>query len=190
MKKIQTSKTNSRIAEILVQMTQLHAFGRKCISLANGYFDIYNKPSVILVDTSAYGTPIQEFISKGIETTATGIEIKYIISATGFDVNTGGLTSIAITSSSGKTLKDYCNASIKTCLGLVVANGPTCVQVQGDRILEAMEYSKVIGSEKMVAERKSEEEYKEVTLGLSNKMLFQEVGLASRYSNGCLMIMC
>jgi hypothetical protein len=42
------------------------------------------------------------------------------------------LTSIAITGSSGKTLKDYWNAGVEICLGLFVANGPTCVQLQDD----------------------------------------------------------
>jgi cation diffusion facilitator CzcD-associated flavoprotein CzcO len=188
-----------KVADVLAPMEQPYAFGCKRISLETGYFEIFNKPTVSLVNTSESGTPIQEITETGIKTTEKEYEFDYIISATGYDAITGGLAQIDIKGVSGESLKDHWKDGAKTYLGLAVAdfpnmfftygpqaptalcNGPTCAQLQGDWILKAMEHMKTKSLKKMVAEKKSEDEYKELIWKLANASLLPSVDSVSRY---------
>jgi hypothetical protein len=87
----------SKVADILAHTEQPYAFGCKRIALERGYFEIYNQPNVSLVDVGKNGTSIQEVTKKGVKTTD-GVEreFDFIISATGYDAVTGGLTQMDI----------------------------------------------------------------------------------------------
>jgi len=191
-----------KIADILAPMEQLYAFGCKRISLENGYFEIFNLQHVELVDTSA--TPIVEITEKGVKTSVKEMEFDYIICATGFDAVTGGLAQIDIKGASGKTLKEHWKDGAKTYLGLSVAgfpnlfftygpqgptalcNGPTCVELQGDWIVAAMDYMKENGLAKMDAKVESEIEWKQQIWNLANASLLP--GTKSVSTLSCISI--
>ncbi|KAH3970165.1 hypothetical protein HBI81_020790 [Parastagonospora nodorum] len=178
-----------KIADILAPMEQPHAFGCKRISLENKYFEIYNQPNVTLVDISNKGTPIQEITEKGIKTAGLEYEFDFIVSATGYDAITGGLTQIDIKGTSGESLSDHWKDGAKTYLGLAVSNfpnmfftygpqaptalcnGPTCAELQGNWILQAMKHLDDKGLKKIEVEKDSEDEYKKVIWKLANASL-------------------
>lgn len=120
-------KTRARIQDprardLLAPMEPPYAFGLKRISLENGYFEIFNKPHVHLVDANA--TPIQEVTEKGIRTSEKEWEFDFIISATGYDAITGGLAQIDIRGSSGESLKDHWKTGTYTYLGMACSGFP------------------------------------------------------------------
>jgi cation diffusion facilitator CzcD-associated flavoprotein CzcO len=181
------------VADILAPMDQPHAFGCKRISLENQYFEIYNQPNVSIVDVSTKGTSIERITEKGIRTSDTEYDFDVIVSCTGYDAITGGLTQIDIRNSSGQSLSEYWANGTKTYLGMAVAgfsnmfftygpqaptalcNGPTCAELQGNWILRAMEYMKEIGKERIEVLREKEEEYKELIWELANRSLLPGV---------------
>ncbi|KAF2019096.1 cyclopentanone 1,2-monooxygenase [Aaosphaeria arxii CBS 175.79] len=183
-----------KVAEILAPTEQPYAFGCKRISLEQGYFEIYNQPNVSLVDTSSKGTPIVEITEKGIKTSEKEHEFDFIVCATGYDAVTGGLCQIDIKGPSGVSLKEHWSESgAKTYLGLgssgfpnmfftygpqgptALCNGPTCAQLQGDWIVNAMNYMKEKNLKKIVPTKESEAEYKELIWKLANASLLPTV---------------
>ncbi|KAH9860317.1 hypothetical protein J1614_011647 [Plenodomus biglobosus] len=189
-------KTRTRIhdphtAAILAPTTPPHAFGCKRVSLETSYFDIFNQPHVTLINTNTNtgGTPIQEITPTGLKTTSTTHTFDAIISATGYDAVTGGLLSIRITGTSGHTLAQHWDKGVKTYLGLAVAgfpnmfftygpqaptalcNGPTCAELQGKWILDAMRYLSAREVGKIEVKRESEEGYREEVLRLAGETL-------------------
>jgi cation diffusion facilitator CzcD-associated flavoprotein CzcO len=186
-----------KLAELLAPMEQPYAFGCKRISLENEYFEMYNKPNVSLVDISDKGTPIQEITETGIKTADKDHDFDYIISATGYDAITGGLKQIDIRGSSGESLSEYWKDGVKTHLGMAVAgfpnmffsygpqaptalcNGPTCAELQGNWILQAMDHMKEKSLRKMVAQKQSEEQWKELVWKLADASLLPSVDSVS-----------
>ena len=187
--KTRAKVNDAKIADILAPMEQPHAFGCKRISLENKYFEIYNQPNVTLVDISDNGTTIQEITEKGIKTADQEHEFDFIVSATGYDAITGGLTQIDVKGASGESLSDHWKDGVKTYLGLAVSNfpnmfftygpqaptalcnGPTCAELQGNWILQAMKHMDDKGLKKIEVEKKSEEQYKRMTWELANASL-------------------
>lgn len=184
---------DENVADILAPMEQPYAFGCKRISLENGYFEMFNQPNVTLVDVSDKGTPITAVTPSGIKTSEKEHEFDYIICATGYDAVTGGLKQIDIKGPSGKTLSEHWSDGTKTYLGISVSgfpnmfftygpqgptalcNGPTCAQLQGDWIVEAMNHMKERGLKKIECTRKSEEDYKKLIWELANASLLPTV---------------
>jgi cation diffusion facilitator CzcD-associated flavoprotein CzcO len=184
---------DSSIADILAPMDQPHAFGCKRISLENQYFEIYNQPNVTLIDVSPKGTSIERITETGIKTSDAEYDFDFIVSCTGYDAITGGLTQINIRNSSGKSLSEYWAQGTKTYLGMAVAgfpnmfftygpqaptalcNGPTCAELQGNWILGAMDYMWSNGKNKMEVEKKSEEDYGKLIWELANRSLLPGV---------------
>ncbi|KAK2785578.1 hypothetical protein FQN52_008357 [Onygenales sp. PD_12] len=154
-------KTRQRIKDprkrdILAPEVQPHAFGCKRISLEQNYFDLFNQDNVDVVDVNA--EPIVEITPKGIKTAEKEIEVDLLVVATGFDSITGGLKMIDIRGPSGVSLTEkWANGSL-TYLGMSVSgfpnmfftygpqaptalcNGPTCAELQGDWIVDCMNY--------------------------------------------------
>jgi cation diffusion facilitator CzcD-associated flavoprotein CzcO len=188
---------DSKVADILAPMEQPHAFGCKRISLENEYFQIYNQPNVSLVDVSNSGTPIEAITEKGIKTTDKEHEFDFIVSATGYDAITGGLTQIDIRGQNGESLSEHWKDGAKTHLGLGVSgfpnmfftygpqaptalcNGPTCAELQGDWILQAMNNMKDKSLKKMEVKKESEDEWKELIWKLANASLLPSVDSVS-----------
>ena len=137
-------------------MTPAYAFGTKRVPLEQSYFEAFNLPHVKLVDLRS--TPITHFTSTGIATTAEELDFDVVIAATGFDALTGSLMRIAIHGSDGTLLRDRWASGVKTYLGMathgfpnmffpygpqgpsVLCNGPTCAEIQGQWVIDAINY--------------------------------------------------
>lgn len=85
-------------------MTKPHAFGCKRISLENGFYELFGKSNVHLVDVNE--TPIIEVTPKGIRTSEKEWEFDIIVCATGFDAITGGILDMNVQGKDGLRLQD------------------------------------------------------------------------------------
>jgi cation diffusion facilitator CzcD-associated flavoprotein CzcO len=81
-----------------------HAFGTKRVSLENGYYEIFNRDNVELVDVKE--TPIEEITPTGVRTRDGEHEFDAIGFATGFDAMTGPYNKIEIRGRGGQPLRD------------------------------------------------------------------------------------
>ncbi|ETS82852.1 hypothetical protein PFICI_04728 [Pestalotiopsis fici W106-1] len=179
---------DERVKNLLAPMEQPYSFGCKRISLEDGYFEIFNQPNVSLVDVNA--TPIQEVTENGIKTSDDKEhEFDIIICATGYDACTGGLRQMDIRGVDGRTLRDHWSTGAYTYLGMTVSgfpnmymtyapqgptalcNGPTCAELQGQWIIDAVKYMREKGLEKMVANAKSEREWRDNVIKIANASL-------------------
>lgn len=178
---------DDRVRDLLAPMEPPYAFGCKRISLEQGYFEIFNKAHVHLVDVNA--TPIEEITEKGIRTSEKEWEFDLIVCATGYDSITGGLEQIDIKGISGETLADHWKDGFYTYLGMAVAglpnmffsygpqgptalcNGPTCAQMQGDWIAALLNRMRQKGAKKVVAQKESEDEWRQKIMELANATL-------------------
>ncbi len=154
-------KTRARIndpglAEVLAPTDPPYPFGTKRPSLEQGYYECFNQPNVELVDIAA--DPIEAITSSGVQTQQRRIDLDLIVLATGFDANTGGLTSIDLRGDTGQSLAEQWNDGVDTYLGIAIpgftnflmlygpqsatafCNGPVCAEIQGDWIVELLEH--------------------------------------------------
>jgi cation diffusion facilitator CzcD-associated flavoprotein CzcO len=154
-------KTRARIkdpavAEILAPMEPIHPYGTKRPSLEQNFFDIFNQPNVSLVDLRK--TPIDRVTRGGLMTTASEYDLDVLVLATGFDAVTGGLTSIDIRGTDGRTLKEKWADGVRAHLGMAsagysnllfvygphspnaFANGPTAAELQGEWVAKMLDY--------------------------------------------------
>ncbi|KAF2255213.1 cyclopentanone 1,2-monooxygenase [Trematosphaeria pertusa] len=190
-------KTRARIkdpktADVLAPMAQPYAFGCKRIALESDYFDLFNEPHVKLVDLKA--TPIEEITERGIRTAAEEMDFDVVVCATGYDSVTGGLSQIDITGANGgTTLKEHWKDGVKTYLGMCVSgfpnmlftygpqaptafcNGPTCAELQGDWVVNLLEFMRENSLTRLQAKGESEDEWKEKIWSLANATLLPKV---------------
>ncbi len=84
----------------------------------SGYYEAFNRDNVSLVDAAS--DPISEITPTGVRL-ASGAEhyLDVLISATGFDAGTGGLTRVDIRGRDGRSLKEYWEDGARTHLGLM-----------------------------------------------------------------------
>lgn len=107
-----------------------HAFGTKRVPLENGYYEIFNRDSVELVDLKE--TPIEEITARGVRT-EDGKEYEFdaLVFATGFDAMTGPYNKIDIRGRDGQPLRDKWAEGPKTYLGLMSAGFPNMFAITG-----------------------------------------------------------
>ncbi|OSS54205.1 hypothetical protein B5807_01398 [Epicoccum nigrum] len=184
---------DAQVADILAPMQQPHAFGCKRISLETGYFELFNRDNVTLVDTSEAGTPIKSITAQGIRTRDQEHIFDVIICATGYDAVTGGLTQIDIRGRSGTTLQQAWSTGVKTYLGMAshdfpnmfftygpqaptaFCNGPTCAEMQGNWILQIMEHMRERELQVVEVEEQSQKEWKDLISELASATLLPTV---------------
>lgn len=106
-----------------------HPFGTKRVPLENGYYEVYNRSNVRLVDLRE--TPIERITQTGILTSREEHRLDLIVFATGFDAGTGALTRIDIRGERGLTLSEKWRDGAKTFLGLLVSGFPNLFIVNG-----------------------------------------------------------
>lgn len=106
-----------------------HAFAARRPSVDSGYFQTFNRDNVELADLRE--SPIVEFTSEGIRTTAKAHTFDMIIFATGFDAFTGSLLKPNIVGRAGRTLRDKWSAGPITQLGVSVSEFPNMLIVVG-----------------------------------------------------------
>jgi cation diffusion facilitator CzcD-associated flavoprotein CzcO len=125
--KIRARVKDPKVAEKLIPRD--HPFGTKRVPLESGYYEVYNRDNVVLVDL--HETPIERITPTGIKTSAAEYEFDIIIFATGFDAVTGAFTRMDIRGVGGKTLKDKWADGPHTYLGLQSAGFPNLFTLVG-----------------------------------------------------------
>ena len=115
-----------------------------------------NQPNITLVDLRA--SPIERVTSSSVVTRDHEYELDVLVLATGFNSITGGLTAIDIRGTDGKTFAEKWASGVRTHLGMAsaefpnlffvfgpqgpsgFANGPTCSELQGDWVIDCIEF--------------------------------------------------
>ncbi|GAD95023.1 steroid monooxygenase [Paecilomyces variotii No. 5] len=155
LKKVRERIGDPKQREILAPVEPPHPWGVKRPCLEYNYYEQFNRPSVEAVNIKH--NPIKGFTETGIQLQdGTHYEFDVICIATGFDITTGGMTSMGLQSIHGKSLKDEWKAGAYTYLGTTVSgypnmfhlygphgptllsNGPTSVEIQGRWISDAI----------------------------------------------------
>ena len=113
------------VAEMLVPKD--HPFGSKRLPCETGYYDVFNRDDVLLVDVRE--APIERITPKGIQTSGAEYELDVIIFATGYDAVTGSLTGIDIQGEGGQSIKDKYAEGIRTYMGVQSAGFPNLFTV-------------------------------------------------------------
>ena len=125
-RKIKARVRNPNVARKLLPD---HPFGTKRVPLENGYYEVYNRSNVRLVDLR--DTPIERITPAGIQTSSEEHGLDVIIYATGFDAGTGALSRIDIRGEGGLSLAEKWRDGPKTFLGLLVSGFPNLFIVNG-----------------------------------------------------------
>jgi cyclohexanone monooxygenase len=112
--KIRATIEDPVLAEKLVPND--HMFSSKRPPCETGYYEVFNRANVTLVDVRA--TPIQRITARGLVTTDAEHDLDVIVFATGYDAVTGALDRIHIRGEGGLTLKEKFAAGPRTYLGM------------------------------------------------------------------------
>ena len=99
-----------------------YPFGGKRIPLESGYYEVFNRDNVTLVDVRE--SPIERITPNGVKTRDAENELDVIIYATGFDAVTGPLTRIDIRGEGGELLRDKWADGPRSFLGIQTAGFP------------------------------------------------------------------
>jgi cation diffusion facilitator CzcD-associated flavoprotein CzcO len=186
--KVRARIKDPAVAEKLAPMRPMHPFGIKRPSLEQHYFEAYNQPNVGIVDL--HESPIERVTPQGVKTKDREIELDILVLATGFDFLTGGLTSIDIRGTNGKTLREKWSSGSRAHLGLASAhfpnllyvygpqspsgfcNGPTCAELQGDFIISCIEHMRRNSFRRIEATEEAEEAWRGHVAELFEATLF------------------
>ena len=118
----------SRIEEIIDDpklvdlLTPDEEFGCKRLCSGTGFYEMFNRDNVRLVDVR--GTGIERFTPAGWRAEGVDYDLDTIIFATGFDAMTGSVTRIRITGKGGQTIQQKWAEGPKTYLGLMISGFP------------------------------------------------------------------
>ncbi len=125
--KVRSVVKNPDTAEKLIPRT--YPLGSKRMCVDTGYFEVFNRDNVRLVDIST--SPIEAVTPTGIKTKDGQHDLDVIIFALGFDAMTGALGKIDIRGRGGESLKEKWEGGPRTYLGLMVAGFPNMFLVTG-----------------------------------------------------------
>ena len=120
--KVRARLPDRRLQDKFAPMTKPHALGCKRMSLENGFYELFTKPNVYLVDVNE--TPILEVTPKGIRTTEKEWEFDYVVCATGFDAITGGILQMNIHGEDGVKLSEKWRDGVRSFMGLTIGQFP------------------------------------------------------------------
>lgn len=143
--------------DLLAPHTPPHPFGTKRPCLHQNYYDVMNQENVEIVPVRK--NPIERFTEGGIRT-ADGREREFdiVVLATGYDTNTGTLTSIDVRGTDGRTLREKWADGVDAYLGVAThgypnllflygpqspaafMNGPASAELQGDEVIRLLEF--------------------------------------------------
>lgn len=133
--KIQSAVKDPETARLLTPSTGL-ACKRPCVD--TGYFDMFNRANVHLVDIKGQS---MEFGSKGITVGSRHLDVDAIVLATGFDAMTGAVLGVDIRGSGGLELREQWAGGPVNYLGVQVAGFPnmfTCTGPGSPSVLSNM----------------------------------------------------
>jgi cyclohexanone monooxygenase len=126
--KIRATVKDTVTAELLCPKD--HPFLAKRLCVDSGYYEMYNRDNVTLVDVRS--APIGQITPDGLRLTdGRDFDLDVIILATGFDGMTGALTRIDIRGRDGWPLVDAWKNGPATYLGLQVARFPNLFMITG-----------------------------------------------------------
>lgn len=180
--KIRARVNDPVVAEKLVPKD--HPFGAKRIPLETGYYEVYNRPNVELVDVKE--APIETITRNGVKTADAEYELDVIIYATGFDAITGELTRMNLRGEDGRTIKEVWADGPRTYLtmqtagfpnlfivnGAVFCNFTRCAEVVAEWVSECISYMREHGYERITTTAEAEESWTEHANSLTEGMLF------------------
>ncbi|MGK5170388.1 flavin-containing monooxygenase [Geodermatophilus sp. CPCC 205761] len=106
-----------------------YPIGTKRICVHTDYYETYNRDNVHLVDLRK--TPLVEITRDGVRTTEQEFRFDALVLATGFDAQTGALTSMDIRGRAGLQLKEHWDEGPRSYLGIAVANFPNMFIITG-----------------------------------------------------------
>lgn len=170
------------VAEKLVPKD--HPFGAKRIPLETGYYEVYNRDNVELVDVKA--APIETITPRGVKTANGEYELDVIIYATGFDAITGELTRMDLRGEDGRTIKEVWADGPRTYLtmqtagfpnlfivnGAVFCNFTRCAEVVAEWVSDCIAYMREHGYDRITTTPEAEETWTEHANSLTEGMLF------------------
>lgn len=125
--KIRSIVKNPETAELLCPKT--YPIGSKRMCIENGYFEMFNRDNVSLVDVRS--DPIIAFTETGLRTEKASYDLDIIITATGFDAITGALSRMNIEGLGGQKLAEKWAKGPKAWLGLMAAGFPNMMMIHG-----------------------------------------------------------
>ncbi|WP_395711848.1 flavin-containing monooxygenase [Reyranella sp.] len=126
-RKIRQRVTDPAVADKLIPKD--HGFGTRRLPLESGYYEVYNRANVRLVDINE--TPIERITPEGVRTSAEDFPFDVLIYATGFDGVTGPYDRIDIRGPGGRRLKDDWEGMPRTYLGMLIDGFPNLLMVLG-----------------------------------------------------------
>jgi cation diffusion facilitator CzcD-associated flavoprotein CzcO len=165
-----------------------YPFGTKRPSLEQSFYECFNQQHVRLIDINL--TPIEAILPTGLRTTAENFDLDVLILATGFDANTGGLTSIDIRGLEDRRLAEAWVDGVNTHLGVAVpsfpnmlmlygpqsatafCNGPTCAEFQGDWTSRLLKWMRAEGYHVFDVSNRMAEAWTKHLSVLANETLF------------------
>src|SRR3954454_5607462 len=106
-----------------------YAIGTKRLCVDTGYFEIFNRDNVTLVDVRE--APIEEITAHGVRTADDEYDLDVLVFATGFDAMTGALMHIDVRGRGDASLRDAWADGPRTYLGLSAAGFPNLFLVTG-----------------------------------------------------------
>jgi len=125
--KIRQIVKDPEVAEKLIPKD--YPFGTKRLCVDTGYYEMFNRDNVTLVDISQ--APIVTLTPTGLKTADADYEFDSLVFAIGFDAMTGALGRIDIRGRGGRSLKDKWSDGPRTYLGLMTAGFPNLFMVTG-----------------------------------------------------------
>ncbi|KAF2213457.1 hypothetical protein CERZMDRAFT_58188 [Cercospora zeae-maydis SCOH1-5] len=182
---------NEEKKKILFPEQKPHPFGVKRPCLEQNYYEVLDRDNVRIVNINEQnGTPIERFTEKGIVANGEEIEFDIIGLATGFDVVTGGMTSMGLKSINGTYLKDEWKEGANTFLGTTISgypnlfhlygphgptllsNGPSSVEIQARWIRDAIKKINKQGLKYVNPTKEASDEWKQRIQDLAAGTLF------------------
>jgi cyclohexanone monooxygenase len=176
------------LQEKLAPTVPPHPFGVKRPSLEQWYYECFNQDNVQLADINE--RPIERVTENGVMAGGVEHKLDILVLATGFDAVSGGLTSIDIVGTDGKTLRERWANGIRSHLGMAVdkfpnmlffygpqspsgfCNGPTCAELQSDWAVRFIEDMDGNGTKRVEPTPEATGAWRENVINIVNKTLF------------------
>ncbi|KAL5044671.1 hypothetical protein BDW71DRAFT_96848 [Aspergillus fruticulosus] len=200
-KKVRSRIGDPALRDKLAPKEMPHYFGVKRPCLETSYYEQFNRETVELVDIKE--NPISHFSETGIVLQdGTEHKVNVVAVATGFDVVTGVMTQLGLTSIEGTALEQEWTPGAQTYLGLTVSgypnmfhiygahgptllsNGPTTVAVQGRWIADTIAKIEANGVKYINPKKGASEKWKKHVVELNDKTLFPST--TSTYMGGTI----
>lgn len=191
-RKKQSSRVkNPEKKKLLFPEQKPHPFGVKRPCLEQNFYEVLDRDNVSIVNINEQnGTPIERFTEKGIVANGKEVEFDIIALATGFDVVTGGMTSMGLKSIHGTYLSDEWKDGANTFLGTTISgypnlfhlygphgptllsNGPSSVEIQARWIRDAIKKIKKQNLKYVNPTKEASDMWKQRIQDIANGTLF------------------